>query len=98
MASPNACAACAWYYVLSTQSGRAATFCTRENALCGPDYYLAVQWPSTWLSEKGPDDFKNPMRSILFLGDDENGDLIPTRALRDRLKQQRRDVFPPPPP
>ena len=35
------------------------------------------------------------MRSILFLGDDENGDLIPTRALRDRLKQQRRDVFPP---
>ncbi|CAK0786218.1 hypothetical protein CVIRNUC_009431 [Coccomyxa viridis] len=58
----------------------------------------APQWPSTWVSERGPDDFKNLMRSILFLGDDENGDLIPTRALRDRLKQQRRDVFPPPPP
>lgn len=55
-----------------------------------------LQWPSTWMTEKGPEEFRSPMKSILFLGDDENGDLIPTKALRERLKQARRDVFPPP--
>ena len=56
---------------------------------------LPLQWPSTWALEKGPDPFRNPMKTILFLGNDENGDLLPTRALRERLKQPRRDVFPP---
>ena len=30
----------------------------------------------------------------LFLGKDENGDMIPIRQLRDRYRQQREDIFP----
>jgi len=55
----------------------------------------APEWPSTWAAEKGPEPFMNPMKETLFLGDDENGDLIPSRALRERLKQGRRDIYPP---
>ena len=35
------------------------------------------------------------MRDALFLGTDERGDLIPTRALRDKFRQPRQDIFPP---
>ncbi|EIE19000.1 hypothetical protein COCSUDRAFT_54839 [Coccomyxa subellipsoidea C-169] len=56
---------------------------------------LAPQWPSTWESEKGADLFDHPMKTVLFLGEDDNGDLIPTRALRDKHGQARQDIFPP---
>ena len=55
----------------------------------------ALQWPSTWASEKGADLFEHPMKTVLFLGEDDNGDLIPTRALRDKHGQSRQDVYPP---
>ncbi len=54
-----------------------------------------LQWPSTWESEKGADLFDHPMKTVLFLGEDDNGDLIPTRALRDKHGQARQDIFPP---
>ena len=56
---------------------------------------VPTQPPSTWKSENGDDGFQHPYTSFLFLGDDENGDLIPTRALRDKYKQPRIDVQPP---
>lgn len=54
-----------------------------------------MQPPSTWKSERGDDVFQHPYTNFLFLGDDENGDFIPTRALRDKYKQPRIDVQPP---
>lgn len=54
-----------------------------------------LQWPSTWASEKGADLFDHPMKTVLFLGEDDNGDLIATRALRDKHGQSRQDIFPP---
>lgn len=38
--------------------------------------------------------FDHPYAYLLFLGTDENGDLIPTAALRDRYGAPRIDVFP----
>lgn len=38
----------------------------------------------------------HPYSYLLFLGQDERGDMIPTKALRERYSQQRVDVFPPP--
>lgn len=35
------------------------------------------------------------MLSAVFLGCDENGDLIPTKALREKYGQARQDIFPP---
>ena len=35
------------------------------------------------------------MRDALFLGVDERGDLIPTRALREKFRQERQDIYPP---
>ena len=40
------------------------------------------------------DEFAHPYAYLLFLGTDENGDLIPTAALRDRYGAPRVDVFP----
>lgn len=56
---------------------------------------IAPQWPCTWASEKGADLFDHPMKTSLFLGEDDNGDLIPTRALREKHGQARQDIFPP---
>ncbi|KAK9846385.1 hypothetical protein WJX81_002720 [Elliptochloris bilobata] len=56
---------------------------------------LVAPVPRTWLAEHGPAVLQNPMRDALFLGVDERGDLIPTRALRDKFRQERQDVFPP---
>jgi hypothetical protein len=63
----------------------------------GVDANLAasVQLPSTWKLEKGGDEFQHPHLNFLFLGVDENGDYIPTRALRDKYGQPRQDVQPP---
>jgi hypothetical protein len=54
-----------------------------------------VQEPRTWLAEHGPAELQHPMRDALFLGMDERGDLIPTRALRDKFRQPRQDIYPP---
>lgn len=54
-----------------------------------------LQWPCTWASEKGTDLFDHPMKTSIFLGEDENGDLLPTRALREKHGQARQDIFPP---
>jgi hypothetical protein len=37
----------------------------------------------------------HPYSYLLFLGVDERGDMIPTKALRERYSQPRVDVFPP---
>ena len=37
----------------------------------------------------------HPYSYLLFLGADERGDMIPTKALRERYSQPRVDVFPP---
>lgn len=55
----------------------------------------ATQAPRTWLAEHGAAALQHPMRDALFLGVDERGDLIPTRALREKFRQERQDVFPP---
>ena len=54
-----------------------------------------LQPPSTWKLEKGADEFQHPHLNFLFLGVDENGDYIPTRALREKYGQPRTDVQPP---
>ena len=54
-----------------------------------------LQPPSTWKLEKGSDEFQHPHLNFLFLGVDENGDYIPTRALREKYSQARTDVQPP---
>ena len=54
--------------------------------------------PDTWLSVvKDADEaaLENPLTYLLFLGPDERGDLVPTRALRERHGAARRDVVPP---
>ena len=61
---------------------------------CGHLSHVA-QAPGTWLAEHGAAALQHPMRDALFLGVDERGDLIPTRALRDKFRQERQDVFPP---
>jgi hypothetical protein len=57
--------------------------------------YLSLQWPSTWKLENGPDEFQHPLLSAVFLGYDENGDLIPSKALREKYGQGRQDIYPP---
>ena len=37
----------------------------------------------------------HPYSYLLFLGADERGDMIPTKALRERYSQPRVDVYPP---
>ena len=37
----------------------------------------------------------HPYSLLLFLGADERGDMIPTKALRERYSQPRVDVYPP---
>ena len=39
----------------------------------------------------------HPYSYLLFLGADERGDMIPTKALRERYSQPRVDVYPPSP-
>lgn len=54
-----------------------------------------MQDPSTWVTEHGSDPFEHLFLMQLFLGEDERGDLIPVRQLRDKYLQARRDIQPP---
>lgn len=71
---------------------RGASCCT---VVLRTDVCIVVQAPHTWLAEHGAAALEHPMRDALFLGMDERGDLIPTRALRDKFRQPRQDIFPP---
>lgn len=59
----------------------------------GADWAAGGQ--TSWVEEHGEDRFSNPFTSSLFLGQDERGDLLPSRMLREKFSQERRDVFPP---
>ena len=50
---------------------------------------------SLFASGAGERELLHPYSYLLFLGADERGDLIPTKALRERYSQPRVDVFPP---
>lgn len=55
---------------------------------------LCVQEGKTWLEEYGNDSFSHPYSSLLFLGTDHAGDMLPSRALREKYSAERRDVGP----
>lgn len=55
-----------------------------------------MQPAKTWVEAYGSEEFENPYSMKMFLGNDECGDYLPCRALRDKYSQQRRDVQPPP--
>ena len=74
-----------YHNVVRTASGDADT----KGSLC----FLQPQ--KCWVEEFGDQPLSNPFVSNLFLGFDERGDLIPTRALREKFCQERRDVDPP---
>ncbi|CAG9460536.1 unnamed protein product [Pedinophyceae sp. YPF-701] len=48
-----------------------------------------------WKGAFGDDEFQHPYRYLLFIGKDNRGDLVPSKALRERFKVQRWDVHPP---
>lgn len=49
----------------------------------------------TWGRQHGPDaTFFHPYGGLLFLGSDHQGDLLPSRQLRQKYSAQRRDVGP----
>ncbi len=73
----------------------AQTWPSPPNSHGPPARMRTVQEPRTWLAEHGPAELQHPMRDALFLGMDERGDLIPTRALRDKFRQPRQDIYPP---
>ncbi len=54
-----------------------------------------VQPAKTWIEAYGSEAFENPYCFKMFLGNDECGDYLPCRALRDKYAQERRDVQPP---
>lgn len=54
-----------------------------------------LQEGSTWLQEYGDDPLSHPYISLLYLGTDHAGDLLPSRALREKYSTERRDVGPP---
>ncbi|KAK9808147.1 hypothetical protein WJX73_001973 [Symbiochloris irregularis] len=56
----------------------------------------APEEPKTWITEHGDDEFEHAFLLQLFLGCDERGDLLPTRALREKYLQPRMDIQPPP--
>ena len=61
---------------------------------CDHNHRAAMQEAETWVSKHGSEVFSHPWCMQLFLGKDENGDMIPIRQLRDRYRQQREDIFP----
>lgn len=66
-----------------------------EELLCTPE-----QEGTTWIQAyEGTDklDFHHPFTMILYLGRDNEGNYIPTPALRSVYNESRRDVWPPPP-
>lgn len=54
-----------------------------------------MQPAKTWIEAYGTAEFANPYCFKMFLGNDECGDYLPCRALRDKYSQERRDVQPP---
>lgn len=54
-----------------------------------------MQPAKTWIEAYGTEEFENPYCFKMFLGNDECGDYLPCRALRDKYAQERRDVQPP---
>ena len=52
-----------------------------------------VQEESSWKEEEGDGELQHPWARLLFYGQDARGDMVPTRRLRDRYSQQRRDVY-----
>ena len=65
-----------------------------QTALLTNNFLVYLQAPLTWADEHGDDRFVHPYRYTLFLGEDAQGDMLPTRQLRDRYAQQRQDVHP----
>lgn len=55
----------------------------------------APELPVTWRQTYGAEGMHHPYLYLLFLGFDNNGDLIPVRVLRDLYGQKRKDVGPP---
>ena len=50
--------------------------------------------PATWRSSYGEDDIiQHPFVYLLFYGKDGEGNYVPTKALRNRFKLDRRDVY-----
>ena len=50
--------------------------------------------PETWRSTYGEDDvIQHPFVYLLFYGKDGEGNYVPTKALRNRFKLDRRDVY-----
>ena len=58
-------------------------------------FSFSLQPAKTWIEEYGTEEFENPYCFKMFLGNDECGDYLPCRALRDKYAQERRDVQPP---
>ena len=58
-------------------------------------FHAFVQPSETWIEAYGSSNFENPYCFKMFLGNDECGDYLPCRALRDKYSQERRDVQPP---
>lgn len=81
-----------WYHVLLDHrdwpQDQPAVAYAAEELLSAP------QAPLTWADEHGNDRFVHPYGYTLFLGEDAQGDMLPTRQLRDRYAQQRQDVHP----
>lgn len=47
------------------------------------------------MQEYGDDPFSHPYSYLLFLGADYDGDLLPSRPMREKYSAARRDVGPP---
>lgn len=50
--------------------------------------------PQTWTGMFGRDPLQHPYMYLLFLGQDNDGNMIPCKALREKYSQARRDVPP----
>ena len=53
-----------------------------------------LQEGNTWVQEYGDDPFSHPYSYLLFLGADYHGDMLPSRAMREKYSAARRDVGP----
>ena len=66
-------------------------------ALVEEDDLNAPQPPATWRSVHGSDKenflVSHPYMYLLFLGQDGEGNYVPSKKLRDKFGQQRRDVY-----
>lgn len=57
--------------------------------------YTHVQSPETWSEQHGDgSSFMHPFAGMLFLGNDHEGDFLPSKPLREKYSAQRRDVGP----